>query len=69
MKFVTKSFLSKKNLGYCHMFFGLRMVSLASLKSNSRGLASFVDLKKWKTSNLSCLIAGPNLLKREEIML
>ena len=38
-------------------------------RSKEEELKFFVDLEKWKSSDLLCLMMSMNCLKREEIML
>lgn len=49
--------------------FGLRIAPSKGFRSKGGRLKFFVDLEKWKISDLSCLMTRPNCLKREEIML
>ena len=49
--------------------FGLRIAPPKGLRSKGGGLKFFVNLEKWKISDLLCLMTRPNCLKRKEIML
>ena len=51
------------------MSFDLSIVPFTGLRSSGGGLIFFVDLEKWKTSDLLCSITRLNWLKREEMML
>lgn len=62
----NESLLSKKNLKY-HL--DQSTGSFKGPRFNGEGLIFSVDLEKWKTSDLSCLMTKLNCLKREEIML
>ena len=69
MWYQKESFLLKKNSRYHYVSLGLSIASSTDLRSSRGRLAFLVDLEKWKTSNLLCLITRPNWLKKDKIIL
>ena len=65
----NESLLSKKNLKYHYVSLDQSTGSFKGPRSNGGELIFSVDLEKWKTSDLSCLMTKLNYLKREEIIL